>query len=432
MIRYLIRNIKFFIKDLTKNIARALISSFGILFLMAFLVLYLSMRQSVKQFISEKLFGSLSINEITISPRTGSGRDVISTAASAENTIRPWAVQKIRAMKELTSVYTLTKLNYESKLNVDMLGKIKTPHAPVFGMDTGFFSGKIPRWEQFRNRKVLPVIAPKISLKLLNNYAAVRGLPQFTENMLTGYPGEIQIRTTGYGTAKSDEKKYIIQAELHSFTGDVDFYGILLPNEFIYDFVKIHGGDNKGVEGFSYIKIFAKIKDAKILPEITKKISEMNLSVESQSDVSRKMNQALDVIDGLFLLIGMVILILTILAIFNSYLIIVQNRSYGFSLKRVIGVSKFRIVFNFIIEAGLIGALYGVIGFYAGVYLTKYLSINISTWIPVLQGLIIEPAGNDMLFKAVMISIIISSSAAFIPAVFASNMNLFKAVKKVG
>lgn len=274
---------------------------------------------------------------------------------------------------------------------------------------------------------------PKISLKLLNNYAAVKGLPQFTENMLTGFPGEIFIKTTDAARKGPEEKNYEIPGELHSFTGDIDFYGILVPNDFIYSFVREHRGDiEKGKVPYSTIRLYARVKDVKNLPAVTKTIEEMNLRVESQSDISKKTNRALEVIDGLSMLIGGVILALTVLAIFNSYLIIVYNRSYGFSLKRVIGVSKFRIVVTFLLEAGLIGALYGIAGYYAGVFLTKYLSASIASWIPALQGLVIEPAGTDVLIKALTLSVIISSLSALIPALFASNMNLFKAVKKAG
>src|SRR5574340_1222852 len=92
MIYYIIRNTRFILKDLTKNILKAMVSSFGILFLISFMVLYVSLRESVRQYIGEKLFGTLAIEEIVIDPKAPKGREVISTMASQENTISPHTV----------------------------------------------------------------------------------------------------------------------------------------------------------------------------------------------------------------------------------------------------------------------------------------------------------------------------------------------------
>ncbi len=429
MFRYLSRNLKFTFKDMSKNILKALVSSFGILFLISFMVLYLSLRSSVKNYIGEKLFGTMAINEITINPLTSSGSETFSTIASKGNAIPPWKVVKIRGMKEFSRVFSLIRLNYETKIRAEFLGKKKNQHVPVYGIDTGFFRGKSRRWGEFRNSPTVPVILPRLSLALLNQFTSVRGLPQFNEKMLIGFPGTLQIVTTDYYA--DAEKKYQVPAKLHSFTSALNFTGILVPNTFITDFTRKHSSDTgRYKKGYSYVRLYARVKNIKQLPSITAKLRKLNLNVESEADISRKTNRALEIVDGLSILIVAVILLLTIIAIFNSYLIIVHNRSYGFSLKRVIGVSKIRIVFLFILEAAMIGALYGVIGFLIGNSLTGYMTANLSSWIPLLKGLTFKPAGADLLFKAVLLSVAVSSLSAFIPAVFASNMSLFKAVKK--
>ncbi len=431
MFRYIYRNLKFTIKDLLKNTAKALISSFGILFLISFLVLYLSLRTSMKDYIGEKLFGKLAINEIVIYPKAGYGKDVYSTIASKRNTIRPSIVKRIRRMKDFSRVYSLIRLNYESKILVELMGRSKKPHAPLYGIEPGFFAGKNRRWRQFRTKAVLPIIAPKLVIKLFNNYAAVRGMPQFTEKQLIGFPGELYIKTSDYYA--EEEIKYKFPVKLHSLTSDLEFSGLLVPNDFIVKFARKHSRDSgKYKKGYSYVRLFARVKNIKDLPAITKKLQKMGLKVKSQSDISKKTNRALEIVDSVSLLIGSIILILTVIAIFNSYLIIVHNRSYGFSLKRVIGVSKIRIVFNFLIEAAVIGVIYGLIGFFVGSYLTTYLSLNLSKWIPVLKGLVLVPAGKALLIKAILLSVSVSCLSALIPALFASNMNLFKAVRKMG
>jgi len=157
----------------------------------------------------------------------------------------------------------------------------------------------------------------------------------------------------------------------------------------------------------------------------------MGLSVESQQEVAAKTNRALTVIDSSsFLIIG-IFLILTVISIFNSYLTIVYHRSYQFALQRVIGVSKMRIISTFVAEAALVGIIYGVIGYFGGLFIIRYVSVNIGNWVPALKGLTFSGSlGENVLLMSAGFSALLSSVSAFVPAVFASNMNLFRAVQR--
>jgi ABC-type antimicrobial peptide transport system permease subunit len=128
--------------------------------------------------------------------------------------------------------------------------------------------------------------------------------------------------------------------------------------------------------------------------------------------------------------VGSAIIILTVISIFNSYLIIVNNRSYSFSLKRVIGFSKLRIVLEFAGEAALIGLILGFAGYFFGFYCVDYISRNIGNVIPAMKGIaIIKPAKNLMLLS-ITFATAVSAMSALVPAVIASNINLFKSVGK--
>jgi ABC-type lipoprotein release transport system permease subunit len=182
----------------------------------------------------------------------------------------------------------------------------------------------------------------------------------------------------------------------------------------------------KPVEGYSYVRMYAKVKDVKQLPRVTDSLKKMGLRIESQSDISKKTNKAMAVVDGIFLLLGVVVLVLTVISIFNSYLVIAYDSSYEISLKRVIGLSKLRVIFSFVFEAALIGAFLGVIGYFLGHYLIGLLASQIAGWIPAFKELIITKPAESYLHYAVLFSVAVSAFSALIPAVFASNKNLFK------
>jgi len=429
MFRYIYRNLYFLSKDLSKNILKALLSSFGILFLISFMVFYLSFRDSVKDYIGKKIFGTMAINEIVIHPKPPPGREVFSPRTSKENTIRFWQAKKISRMKEFSRVYRLIRMDHTTWVNVTLLGQTKQRRFPLFGIEREFFKDELPQWKSFRHGERVPVIFPQFGLQLLNNYMAQVGYPQFTAKSLRGYTGLLKIITARDNT----NNELIIEKNgfLHGMSKQIDFLGAMVPFEFITTFCRKHRMDSgKPRTGFSYVRMYARVKDIKTLPLVTAKIKKLGLRVQGQSDISSKASRAMSIIDGMSIIIALILLLLTVISIFNSYMVIVYNRSYDISLKRVIGVSKTRIVLTFLFEAALIGAIYGAAGFLIGASLIQYLSDNLEQWIPALKGLTFTGAGLHVFFSSVGASMLISSLSALIPAFLASNQNLFKTMGK--
>ena len=421
MLFYIVTNFRFFFKDISRNILKALFSSFGIIFLIAFLVIYVSLRQSVSKYIGDTLFGSMDINEIIIHPKVGGGRDVI---VSGENSIRPGIVTQIKGMKDFSAVYTLVKLSYVTRIEASVMGETLQIRIPIYGIEQGFFINKNPRWQSFANKVPLPIVIPKYGLQFLNSYLAQEGGPQFTEAALAGYPGMLNISVED---SESSRQRFSTPVIMHSLSDAIDFPGLVVPSAFLINFAKTHRMDSgKPKEGITYARMYAKVKDIKQLPEITDKLKKMGLRVESQSDISQKTNKAMAIIDAIFLFLGVVILALTIISIFNSYLVIAYNSGYEISLKRVIGLSKLRVIFSFVFEAALIGVFLGIIGYFLGQYLLGTLSSHIASWYPPLKDIIITKPESSYLHYAVIFSVAVSAMSALVPAIFASNKNLFK------
>lgn len=427
-IRYLFRNFYFSFKDISKNIFRQLLSSFGIIFLISFLVLYLSLRQAVKDYIGGNLFGSLQINEFIVSPVSAESTELFEISAKPVS-IEPAKVKKIGQIKNISEIHSVIRLDYPAKLKFDMLNRSIREFLPVFGVTKVFLKNSDKRWHDFNYVKEVPIMVPKFVLDVFNNLAAARGLPQFNEKVLIGFPLELNIQTTPRGAP--ERKTYPVQAKMFGFNADLPFSGLVVPSDFIIKFCNEHRADNKDkMLGYSYIKLFVSVKNVKELPEITKKIQGMGLRVESQQDVASKTNKALSIMDSSSFIIVGIFIFLTVIAIFNSYLTVVYNRSYKFSLQRIVGVSKLRIIMSFVLEAGIIGALLGIIGYYIGLGLIDYLSLNIARWVPVLKGLTFKSGQENMLLLSIGLSAVLSSISAFLPAVFASNINLFRSLQR--
>jgi len=429
-LRYLARNAYFTFRDLLRNITRALISSFGIIFLIAFLVVYLSLRQAVQEYIGGSLFGSLQINEVMVTQNIPEAKGFFQASADISG-IDPAKVKRISRIPGIAKIHPVIRMEYPVKVRAELLGNRMREYMPMYGISQEFLRKSDKQFKTFAAGKDIPVIIPKIALELFNSVVSGRGLPRFGEKLLIGFPLEIEIQTSARGD--SDKKLHKYTARVYGFSSAITFPGLIVPSDFITRFSNAHRTDSPDRPlGYQYTRLYLTVKNVKELPVIAKRIQSMGLIVDSQQEVAAKTNRALSIIDSSSMFIIGIFLLLTVISIFNAYLTIVYHRSYQFSLQRVIGMSKLRIIVSFVLEAALIGAIFGVVGYYGGIMLIEYVSSNISVWIPALKGLSFTHNldGRGILLMSIGLSALLSSVSALIPAVLASNMNLFKAVQR--
>lgn len=416
----------FVIKDNLVNILRSFISSFGILFLVIFFVLYLTVRDSVTAYISGSLLDNLASNEIKILPENASAIEYVKKPGSSG--ISSGTIRRIKGMAELSEVNAISRLGLNLRIKAELLGKSKMMFVPACGISRQIIKGKVSGWKNFYNRKPVPVIVPKFTLDMMNNYLVMDGFPAIAEKDLLGFPLELKFRTGKKGSV--ERKEYAFDGQIHSFTDLLSFPGVILPDDFLIEVAEQYRRDTGRSAEFDYIVAYVKVKDTDTLPSVVSKLKKMKLRVESQKDITEKAQKTISLIDGVFYAIMGVFFIVSAISIFNSYLTIVYIRSQKFSLKRVLGFSKIRILLSFVFEAAFIGSIYGAAGFFAGNHLISYAGEIISKWVPVLGYISFQSRGFDVLLMCVGLSSAVCAASAFIPAVFASNMNLFKAVRK--
>ncbi len=423
LMKYLFRNMFFISREIVKNIPRTLISSFGIIFLVTFLVLSVSLKKSLKNFLETKVFGQLQINQIKISPQ--STTTFIKFTAKSE--ISDKQVKKIKKIKGIENVQKVIRLNYPSTVRAGMMGRYLKSDMLISGVDKSFFKGTKLKWQDFKVGEHVPVVVPEFAMNLYNNFAAANRLPQLGEKALKIFSMELIIGKSSF--VKSSEKTDKFRAKIFGFTPVITTAGIIVPSSFIKNYCNKQKDGKRG-KCYSSIMLIADVKDRGKIPDITKKIRQMNLKVESQMDIAEKTEKAIFLLNVTLSFIMAIILILTVIAIFNSYLAIIYNRSEKLSIQRILGASKIRIVMIFITEAAIVGALYGTIGYFIGYYLLNYMSAYIAKWMPILKGLSLKLENHNLLPMALSLSALVSSVSALIPAIFASNLNLFKAMKK--
>jgi hypothetical protein len=374
--------------------------------------MYLAVRDAVTIYISGSLLDNLASDEIKILPKNVKSIEFVKKPGS--NSISFQTLSRIKKMDELIQINPVSRTGFNVRFKAELMGKSKSIY--------------VPAWKNFYNKKPVPIIIPKFTIDIMNNLLAMEGMPTFGEKNLTGFPVELRFRTGDRNSASYKEYNY--EAIVHGFTDILNFPGIIMPTDFLIEVAEHYKKETGIHSSLDYIVVYAKVKDSNTLPAIVAKLKKMGLSVESQSDITEKTAKTLRIIDGVFFAIMAIFFIVSAISIFNSYLTIVYIRSQKFSLKRVLGFSKIRILLSFVFEAAVIGAIYGVAGYFAGNYLLSYTGGIISKWVPALQSVTFQAGNYDVLFMCIGLSSAVSAFSAFIPAIFASNINLFKAVRR--
>ncbi|MBN2039262.1 MAG: ABC transporter permease [Spirochaetes bacterium] len=425
-IQYVLSNLSLVVREIIKIAPKTFISSFGIIFLIACAAISLSIKNSASDYLKKRVFGELKINQIKITPKSPKS---ISNFSSVGIAIDEKKIKKISGIKDITDLHKVIRLNAPASLKAGMLGMYLKTDMLISGVDKSFFKDSIPNWKQFKHNGYVPVIIPVFILDIYNNFAATSGLPALGPKALNLLSIEMIIGSSSFTGNKENSRKF--RTKVFGFTETITTAGIIVPDDFIMEFCRCNSADiHLAGSCYSCIMLIGNVSDISKIPLITKKVRSMGLNIESQADIAKKTDKALFVLNFILFGITAVIFFLTVISIFNSYLAVVYNRSYILSVQRMLGASKIRIIFMFMLEAGMIGALYGVLGYFTGYYILVYMNNHLHEWIPVVQGLSLTLKPFQYFSQLFMASIALSIISAFIPSIFASSLNLFKAVKR--
>ena len=184
-----------------------------------------------------------------------------------------------------------------------------------------------------------------------------------------------------------------------------------------------------GVSEFSQIKIEAK--DEENLPNIRKKVEDMGYQTESVADTIQQVNRFFVWINiGLGVLASVAFLI-ALLGMFNTLTVSLLERTREIGIMKAIGMKKNEVRLLFFFEAALMGFWGGLIGFLSGVILGLILTVALNIFlVPPTRGFIFVIYFSWYYpFVIILLTIIISSLTALLPARRAARISPLNAIR---
>ena len=132
------------------------------------------------------------------------------------------------------------------------------------------------------------------------------------------------------------------------------------------------------------------------------------------------------VLELFLLVIASISLIVAALGIMNTTLMSVMERTHEIGVMKAIGAKNRNILFLFLMDAGVVSGLGGVLGCIVGVITAKVISYGIYAWFDVEIAAIVEPG---VLLGGVAVAVLVGILSGLYPARKASKMSPVEAVR---
>jgi putative ABC transport system permease protein len=229
-----------------------------------------------------------------------------------------------------------------------------------------------------------------------------------------------------------------VQDEKFEVLGILDKSGSFLINDAVFmmenDMEKILGLDDEidiiaiQVEDEGKIEEVSKELERKIRRDRNQKPGEEDFSVQTPLQSISSVNTILNIINLIFIGIAMISLVVGGIGIANTMYTSVLERTSEIGVMKSIGARNSDILKLFIIEAGLLGFVGGLIGALMGLGLAFAVSAIAAGS---LGGLVLKVQVSYLLIiSAIIFSFLIGTIAGILPAMQASKLNPVEALRK--
>jgi putative ABC transport system permease protein len=181
----------------------------------------------------------------------------------------------------------------------------------------------------------------------------------------------------------------------------------------------------RGSDGVSQASLVGRIQP--ILPTGTTAITEQQLTADQKESINRDF---LDLFTSFLLVFAGIALLVATFSIFNTFSIIVAQRSKESALLRAIGASRRQVLASTIAEAAIVGVAAAVAGLFSGLAvaaLLKALFVGLGIDIPA-SGLVFS---SGTVVTSLVVGIGVTLLAGIVPAVKASRIPPIAALRDV-
>ena len=249
----------------------------------------------------------------------------------------------------------------------------------------------------------------------------------------TGERVEVELDTSSDTVLKQ-------RMQITGTTDNVYDYNIYCNVDVLKSFLKRVSGDtiigqpvNKDGESYKhwiYGKAYVLVDDAQYVEDVMKKINDKGFQTQSEKEYADSMNRILQIAQIVLAGIGMIALLVAVIGISNTMMTAVYDRLKEIGILKVLGCDPDEMLYLFLLESGILGAIGGVLGVATSYVITfginkiavKLMKLDVGDQIAVIPWW--------LALAAIAFAIVLGVIAGYFPARWAARMRPIEAVNK--
>jgi ABC-type antimicrobial peptide transport system permease subunit len=190
--------------------------------------------------------------------------------------------------------------------------------------------------------------------------------------------------------------------------------------------------DGKAINEWIYTGLIVEIEDAADVDRVSKAISNLGFRAENNKEAIKNANKTTTSVKVLLGIVGTIALIVAIIGIVNTMSTAVYDRMQEIGTLKLIGCDSDDILFMFLFESGILGAIGGAIGVGAS-YMVNQLLIEkkVPAMLELPKGLPVTYMPWWLAVGAILLAIVVSVLAGAFPARYAARLKPLDAATTV-
>ncbi|MDH5717467.1 MAG: hypothetical protein OEZ22_07485 [Spirochaetia bacterium] len=445
-LNFLRKQISVFILLSRKHIVKNILSSFGLFLTLIILIFSLGLIRPIKNHIESKLEESLPSKVIRLQAEQKEEKSLIfSLFGNPQGVNMGISTKEIREIKKwdhVENVFYTQMFQQPAMVAVEhnALQGIAFQMDMIFqGIDETLVKSHLLCMKDFKPdaRKlpnggtisVIPVVVPEKYAEILYSYGLIiPRMPLIKKENLIGL--ELPVKIGRSVVMRNAEVKENIIAKVCGFIPEDYVTAAGIPLEWVqwkHQQWKMTNAVN------SYDQVFVKVSHPKYIEEIKEKALKMNLIAPVKKDEYNMLYKKIEQFDYLFMALSFILLLITLISLFNSFSLIAATNKYEFGLCMVFGASPFFIWVIMFFEGALWGFIYSFLSFELAELLYNYLR-EIFLSIPLIsevtanqKGLMISASEKTYLTLS---AILLAGFFSFLPAVLLTAKKTISLIKK--
>lgn len=367
----------------------------------------------------EKRFASdIPADEIIVRHGKGSGFFIFSAGSSRE--LDAAGLRSISSIKGVRSVEPVIALSVPSSASISFFTLRFSTDLVIAGASSALVrdalkSGEMrSAWASGKHARGIPVLIPGTLLDSYNSgLAAANRLPQILPDRLAGLTIGLRIGESSMSSLPGARR---VDAVIAGYTDRVNVAGLVIPAAAVNELNR-----SFNVKG-RYMFAVVKAADHASAEEVKKRIVKMGYTVDERGSISAEI---VKIRDGVNYFTGFMVIFISILAGVSAGLCSMTalwGRLEYYRILRMLGASRFFIVFTVLVKASLTGGLAALTGYGALIYFGGYAASLIA-----IPGADISFEPEDLKIYSVIAAGFIIPAAASVPAVirlFTAKLNI--------